>query len=30
MPSKHTKYCLLSQITEKLKLQGDTITHALE
>lgn len=30
MPSKHTKYCLLSQISEKLKPQGVTITHPLE
>ena len=30
MPSKHTKCCLLSQISEKLKLEGDTITYALE
>lgn len=30
MLSKHTKYCLLSQISEKLKLQGVTITHVLE
>lgn len=29
MLSKHTKYCLLSQISEKLKLQGVTITHVL-
>ena len=30
MPSKHTECCSSSQLSEKLKPQGDTITHALE